>query len=141
MAVPATIRKRHDANACFDEPPREQQMLVNRRRSVELILVRLAVAIALTNSRVFLRQIERVGQTAGGQHVERAGREAIERLDLCGRIDIAMELVEASKQFAAILKLIKREPLQRHVLSAVAIGLERRERRTEEAGLPRIRPA
>ena len=57
-------------DARLDEPPRDQEMLVDRRRAVILELVRLAVAVAVAKPRVFATQVEGFDQPARREHVE-----------------------------------------------------------------------
>src|SRR5262249_11181344 len=49
VAVPAAEAQAHAAHTGFHQAARHQELIVHRRRAIELIFVRLAVAVALTH--------------------------------------------------------------------------------------------
>ena len=64
VAVPAAVGQRDATDASFDQAAGDQQVIVHRRGAIVLEVERLAVAVARDNPRVFLAQIEGVGQLA-----------------------------------------------------------------------------
>ena len=70
VRIPAAVRQRDATDARLDQPARDQQMLVDRRCTVVLKLVGLAVAVAVAKPGIFPAQVEGVDQPAGGQDVE-----------------------------------------------------------------------
>ncbi len=107
VSVPAAVGERHAADARLDQPARDQQMLVDRRRTVVLELVGLAVAVAVAKPRVFLAQVECVDQPARGQDVEGELGRRIDAGERAGGVAIALEPVEAGEQPAAIRELAR----------------------------------
>ena len=61
-------------------------------------------------------------------------------LQASARVHLALEVVEAGEQFLAIGQVVLVRGVQHHVGHVRAARLEGRERRAQEAGLPRIAP-
>ena len=93
-----------------------------------------AGAIALDDARIFLGQVERVGQSRRRENVECLLREGIHAGHLAARIGGAAKAIEAGQQSLAIAQLVVRDAVQNHVGPAGAERAERIARQPEKAG-------
>src|SRR5262249_34983055 len=59
VTVPAAVRQRYAADTGLHEPARQEQVVVDRRGAVVLVVVRLAVAVAGTNPVGLPAEVER----------------------------------------------------------------------------------
>ena len=139
VRVPAAVGERHATDAGLDQPARDQQMLVDRRCTVVLELVRLAVAVAVAKPGIFPAQVEGVDQPAGGQDVEGELGRRVDAGERTRGVAVAFQPVEAGQQPAAIVELSGRDP-QLHVGHRRPVRLERGVRRPEEPGRTRVGP-
>ena len=79
VTVPTAERERHTAHARLDQPPGHQELIHPVRTGVFAeCRARAAAAVAIPHGRIFLLQIERFGQLARRQHVERLLREGVD---------------------------------------------------------------
>ena len=97
MPVPLAVVERHHTGSGFDEPASQQQALRNARGPVAVDEdVRVACAIACADSRVFFRDVKRLGQAGRCQKAHRLLGEMIDRVHCSGEVGVTTELVEAS---------------------------------------------
>ena len=70
----------------------DEELFVAGRRSIVLELVRLAVAVTITNAGIFLADVQGIHQTAGSQNAKCL---AVEIVESAGRDESAIEHDEA----------------------------------------------
>ena len=140
MAVPAAEGQGDAADARFHQPAGHQQLIVDRRGTVELELIGLAVAVAFAHRGRLLGDVEGPHQPVGGEHVQGPVLGGVESLHRGVEIDVAAQVVEAGQQRPAIVEAIGGDAVQGHVFQARAVRLERSVGGPEEAGLAGIGP-
>ena len=72
VAIPPAIGQGHASDADFHQATGHQQLIVDGRSAVELVVIRLAVAVPLPDFLRLFGQIQGLEQLAGGQHAEGA---------------------------------------------------------------------
>src|SRR5579875_2430016 len=140
VTVPAAIGQRHHAHTGLDQAASQEQVIVRRRRSVILKLIRLAVAVTRPHLIAFLAEIQRFDKLARSQHAEGAFRHRIHGLVNAAAVEIGAKAIEAGEQPAAIGQRLDGDAVQRHVSHARTIRLESGIGRDEEAGTAGIGP-
>src|SRR5438874_8151604 len=95
--IPPAERQRHASCACFNQPPREQEMLHQLRAAIVAVL-RITFAVTRADLRIFFLNIERFDELARSQHSERLLIESIQAIHQAALIHIAAELAESAQQ-------------------------------------------
>ena len=95
---------------------------------------RIAFPVALQDPLVFLLQIERVEQFAGGQHAEGLLIERIKAIHQTAGVHVAPEFIEAGQQSLAVGKPVEVDAVEHHVSLAVPLGTERAMADPKKAG-------
>src|SRR5437016_4308035 len=95
---------------------------------------RITFPVTLQDPLVFLLQIERVKEFAGGQHPESLLIERIKPIHQTAGVHVAPEFIEAGQESLAVREPIKVDAVEHHVSLAVALGTKSAMADSEKAG-------
>src|SRR5882672_2677893 len=124
VPVPAAERQGHAAGAGLDQASGHEELVEPRPRAVVLELVG-ALAVAGDGVRVFLGDVERLGEAARGEDVHRLLLVAADSVHGPGRVRVAAEGVETGEQRLAVAEAVEGDVLEDHVgLDLLALGGE-----------------
>src|SRR5207253_1429704 len=104
-----------------------------------LVLVGLAVAVAFTNADRLLRNVERIDEPAGREHIQGALLQGVESVDRAAGFDVVAHVVKAGEQAPAFGEAIGADA-EAHIVHAGALRLEAGVGGPEEARLSYIEP-
>ena len=138
--IPAAEGQRHAPRARLDEPPRDKHVL-HQFRSTVVAVLRIALAVARADFRVFLFDVEGVQHLARGEQVDRLLVERVHAFHQTAVVHGVPELVEIIAQRLAVAQAVHRDAVEHHVVHARAVRLEGRVGNPEETRLARVRPA
>src|SRR5258708_38488255 len=114
---------RHATRPGLDEPARDEEMLVVAWGAVAVVLW-VALAVTLADFRVFLRDVQRIEEAAGGEDVEGLLVKDVERVHEAAVIHVAAEGVEAGEQRLAIGETVAGDAVEREIAGARAVRAE-----------------
>src|SRR5690606_32935251 len=102
VPIPACKVHRDNASTGFDESPRETEVANHSWRAIAFE-GRIIHAVALEDARIFLRQVERIGQAVRCQNAHRLASEFVESLHRTACIGVSAESIERAAQLFAVL--------------------------------------
>ena len=134
VVVPEAVAERHAAHPGLDKAAGGEELLHETRGTVPLVLLG-AVAVFIAHRLRLLRDIEGLGQGAGGEDAEGLLLKGIHAVHHPGAVGRAVEGVEGADEAATVAEPVEGEARENEIAGAVAIGLERGARGAEIAGL------